>query len=166
MTRRPCSPRLLVASLLACVPFLVAACGGDAQPPRIEYEATVRTTLAEIDAPVSRLVADLRGVTSGRVSAADVAVEAAELRPRVDGAAEDLDAVTPPADARDLHDELVGAFRAFSGELAAFEAAVAERDVDRVRSFVGTGFASLARLDRVVERFETAGYDVDDADAR
>ncbi len=135
-------------------------CSGDLS--RAEYEEKVQERVADFASEVIGFRRELEDVRSGSASLDDVVSAAMRVRREATETAEELESVTPPANAVSLHAELVLALRAVASDVEMFAHVIDQRDVDAVRAFEtgADGLRSLALLERACESFRANGYHV------
>lgn len=103
MSRLRSAPALVLALVLAA--FVAAGCGGDSEEKNDYVDQVNELQLAYVD-DVTALVSAAPPTTPQE--SAEVATELADL---TEGVADDIEAVDPPEEVADLHDELVATLR-------------------------------------------------------
>jgi hypothetical protein len=99
----------------------LAACGGGGKD---EYAADVK----DIVQPVGSKLQNLGSQLQGQGSVQDKVADLEEAETTVNGAADDLEALSPPEDVKDEHDEYVSTLRTLADDIGAVTQAVEDQD--------------------------------------
>lgn len=146
----------LLTILAIAAAALLAGCGGTS---KADYEKDVKS----IGKDVSK---EMKAFEAGEPSASDLEDAAKSL----DGAADDLDDITPPSEVKDLHEDLIKALRDGGESLGAMApllekvaedpSSLTEKDSEKM-SELGTDVQKLGeRMDKVTKGFEKKDYDL------
>ncbi len=159
--RRP----TVVASILLLAlagGLTLAACGGDEELSRGEYERELQQTAREIETAFDGVDSELRNVGTGSTSLDSAAGKIETAQERLERSADELEGLDPPEDADAAHDELVAGLDGLVDELGAFGEAVEAGDVRRLQDFVARfgDLEPLRKIERATRELEAQGYDV------
>jgi hypothetical protein len=141
-----------LAVLLAISGALVAGCGDDGALTKAEYEEKVRVTYAEVQEAFART----------NVAVDELAGRVEDAQDALRDAADELEAVQPPADVETEHAEVVAGLRAYADDLVRLVNAAErgdERTVEDFNARVATN-ASVEQIAEAAERMKFKGYDL------
>jgi hypothetical protein len=112
---------LMGLAVAAALAVLAAGCGGSSQMSKADYEAKLQAEGQGVQDAVAKISSSLTSMTqlAKRVAAAEVAAKKA---------ADDLDALKPPADVAADNDKLVLALRTIDAQLKKLAQAAKEAD--------------------------------------
>jgi hypothetical protein len=113
--------RALLAALLVVGAVALVACGDGGKG---DYAADVK----EIIQPVGDKLQDLGAQLQGEGSQKEKVGQLEEAQTTIDGAADELEALEPPEDVRDEHDEYVTKLRTLADDIGAVTKAVEAQD--------------------------------------
>ena len=112
--------RALLVALMAVGALALAACGGG----KDEYAADVK----DIVQPVGSKLTSLGSQLQGQGSVEDKVADLEEAESTVNGAADDLEELSPPEDVTDEHDEYVSTLRTLADDIGSVTQAVEAQD--------------------------------------
>ena len=133
--------RALLAALVAAGAFALAACGDG----KDDYAADVK----DIVQPVSSKLQSLGSQLQGQGSQQDKVADLEEAETTVNAAADDLDALSPPEDVQDEHDEYVSTLRTLADDIGAVTQAVEDQDQAAAQE-------ALAKLQQTTQEVQSA----------
>ena len=143
--------RLGVLAVAAAV--LLAGCGGSDRLAKPEYEQKMNQAGRNLSAVFGTI--DERRETLNQL-----AVRVGRARATLDRITGTLDAIAPPKDAADAHEELVEGLRATSATLGALEQAARDGDqeaVDAARAKLNSA-ATAQKIVEAIQRLQQAGF--------
>jgi soluble cytochrome b562 len=148
------------------VGVLGSACGGGGGGSRLskaDYQTKVQAIGDEFSSTLDDVFSDpALQDPSSLTEAADVIRHGADL---IRQAADDLDALNPPAEVEATHDQFVAGFKAFADDLDGFAQATEDGDLDAIEQFNqqlnDESLDSMKQVQDAVDAFEAAGYDLD-----
>ncbi len=154
---------LFSITLLALASGLtVAACGGDEQLSRGEYERELQETAREIETARADVGSELRNVGTGSASLDQEAERADAVRDRLAQEADELAAMEPPDDAEQAHAELVEGLNGLAEDLGGFRTAIESGDVQQIQQLAHglQELDSVRQIERARRELEAQGYDL------
>lgn len=151
----------MLRSLLAAgAVVLTAGCGGDNEVSPAEYEQQVNPIVAAYSADLFKLASAISRAPTPKLATGRIVL----LETRLDSAADRLNAIIPPDDVADEHEQLTEGIRGVRDEVAELEddAAVEQRDFTRLEDSFGaiTGSDAAQDVARAAQAIEAAGYDI------
>jgi DNA repair exonuclease SbcCD ATPase subunit len=140
----------------------LAACGGEEELSRGEYERELQEAAREIETAFNRVGSELRNVGAGSTSLDDAAEEVETAHVRLAESADELEALDAPGDADQAHDDLVAGLRDLVDDLDDFGDAVEDGDVRLLQDFAARlgELESLRKIERATRALESQGYDL------
>ncbi len=148
---------------LAAVIAILAACGGDEQLSRAEYERELRETEREVQAGLEPAGVEVRNLATGSGSLDDAAQAVEEAGDVLTRRADTLREVDPPDGAEEGNRLLVEGLEELAAELSDFQDAADDGDVARLRAFIMDfdDLDSIRKIEEAMRTLEAAGYSVD-----
>ncbi len=142
--------------------LLLAACGGDEELSRGEYERELQEAAREIETAYTGVGSELRMVGAGSTSLDQAAAEVEAAHQQLEESADELGSLDAPAEADEAHEELVAGLSELVDELGEFRDALEDGDAQRLQDFAARfgSLESLRKIERATRALERQGYDV------
>ena len=155
-----------VSLLCALLPaLLLAACGGSGGGggdalSKEDYQGRLDTTRTELSAAFDELATQLEAALKGSGSLDDAANKVESIQEKLRAQADELDGVTPPADAAEANDKLAGGMQELADDLDAFKSALESGDLGKIQAEANKieTFDSGKKLQQAGDDLEAAGY--------
>lgn len=168
--------RIWVAlAALAAGAALLAGCGGDGGDTlsQEEFEAEVGAIGDTLAATFQRIAGEASALSAEQPASEEelrdvssrLAVVVGDGADELNGAADQLDSLSPPEDAREATGQLVEGLRGLAADVEALELALAEGDFASVLELVGRlqelgGSESLGQIETAVAELRELGYEI------
>jgi chromosome segregation ATPase len=144
--------------LLAFAATLLAGCGGDGgRLSKAEYEDRMQEIGAELRAASSGI-----GDLSQTRDLDKLADTISDFQERLDEAADDIDALSPPEDVEQETDEISEALHAFADTFGEMEAAARDGNLAELQQAQAEIASKGAEAQRAVQSLERKGYEIGD----